>query len=42
MVQRTHYDGNICHLTGIVHCTLDEYAAMPTRASNDNSGCPIA
>jgi 2-polyprenyl-6-methoxyphenol hydroxylase-like FAD-dependent oxidoreductase len=31
MVHRTHYDGSISHVTGIVTITADDYEAMPTR-----------
>ncbi len=31
MVHRTHYDGQISHVTGIVTITAEEYEAMPTR-----------
>jgi len=31
MVQRTHYDGSVSHVTGIVNITAEEYAAMPSR-----------
>jgi 2-polyprenyl-6-methoxyphenol hydroxylase-like FAD-dependent oxidoreductase len=31
MVYRTHYDGRVSHVTGIVNITSDEYDAMPTR-----------
>jgi 2-polyprenyl-6-methoxyphenol hydroxylase-like FAD-dependent oxidoreductase len=31
MVHRTHYDGNVSHVTGIVNITADEYEAMPSR-----------
>ena len=29
MVQRTHYDGSVTHVTGIVNITAEEYEAMP-------------
>jgi hypothetical protein len=31
MVHRTHYDGSISHVTGIVSITAEDYAAMPPR-----------
>ena len=31
MVHRTHYDGSISHVTGIVNITADEFEAMPTQ-----------
>ena len=31
MVQRTHYDGSVTHVTGIVNITAEEYRAMPPR-----------
>ena len=31
MVSRTHYDGSVSHVTGIVNISADEYEAMPTR-----------
>ncbi len=31
MVHRTHYDGNISHVTGIVNITAEDYEAMPSR-----------
>ena len=31
MVHRTHYDGNVTHVTGIVHISAEEYEAMPSR-----------
>ena len=31
MVNRTHYDGSVSHVTGIVNISADEYEAMPTR-----------
>ena len=31
MVHRTHYDGSISHVTGIVNITAEDYAAMPPR-----------
>jgi 2-polyprenyl-6-methoxyphenol hydroxylase-like FAD-dependent oxidoreductase len=31
MVHRTHYDGRVSHVTGIVNISTDEYQAMPSR-----------
>ena len=31
MVHRTHYDGSVSHVTGIVNISAEEYEAMPTR-----------
>jgi 2-polyprenyl-6-methoxyphenol hydroxylase-like FAD-dependent oxidoreductase len=31
MVHRTHYDGSVSHVTGIVNITAGEYEAMPSR-----------
>ena len=31
MVHRTHYDGSISHVTGIVNISAEDYDAMPTR-----------
>ncbi len=31
MVNRTHYDGSVSHVTGIVNITAEEYDAMPPR-----------
>ena len=31
MVHRTHYDGSVSHVTGIVNISADEYEAMPAR-----------
>ena len=31
MVHRTHYDGAVSHVTGIVNITAEEYEAMPSR-----------
>jgi 2-polyprenyl-6-methoxyphenol hydroxylase-like FAD-dependent oxidoreductase len=31
MVHRTHHDGNVSHVTGIVNITAEEYEAMPSR-----------
>ena len=31
MVHRTHYDGSVSHVTGIVNITADEFHAMPSH-----------
>ena len=31
MVHRTHYDGSVSHVTGIVNISAEEFGAMPTR-----------
>jgi hypothetical protein len=31
MVQRTHYDGSVSHVTGIVNISAEEFEAMPSR-----------
>jgi 2-polyprenyl-6-methoxyphenol hydroxylase-like FAD-dependent oxidoreductase len=31
MVNRTHYDGSVSHVTGIVNISADDYEAMPSR-----------
>jgi 2-polyprenyl-6-methoxyphenol hydroxylase-like FAD-dependent oxidoreductase len=31
MVHRTHYDGSISHVSGIVNITAEDYEAMPSR-----------
>jgi len=31
MVNRTHHDGSVSHVTGIVNISADEYEAMPSR-----------
>ena len=31
MVQRTHYDGSVSHVTGIVNISAEEYEAMPSH-----------
>jgi 2-polyprenyl-6-methoxyphenol hydroxylase-like FAD-dependent oxidoreductase len=31
MVHRTHYDGSVSHVTGIVNITAEEFHAMPSR-----------
>ena len=35
MVQRTHYDGSVSHVTGIVNISADDYEAMPSRFDGD-------
>jgi len=31
MVHRTHYDGNVSHVTGIINISAEDYEAMPSR-----------
>ena len=31
MVHRTHYNGSVTHVTGIVHISAEEYGAMPSQ-----------
>ena len=31
MVQRTHYDGSVSHVSGIVNITAEDYESMPSR-----------
>jgi 2-polyprenyl-6-methoxyphenol hydroxylase-like FAD-dependent oxidoreductase len=31
MVHRTHYDGSVSHVTGVVNITAEDYEAMPSR-----------
>jgi hypothetical protein len=31
MVHRTHYDGSVSHVTGIVNISAEDYGAMPSR-----------
>ena len=31
MVHRTHYDGSVSHVTGIVNISAEEYEAMPSQ-----------
>jgi hypothetical protein len=31
MVQRTHYDGSVSHVSGIVNITAEDYESMPPR-----------
>jgi len=35
MVHRTHYDGSVSHVTGIVNITAEDYEAMPSRFDGD-------
>jgi 2-polyprenyl-6-methoxyphenol hydroxylase-like FAD-dependent oxidoreductase len=35
MVQRTHYDGSVSHVTGIVNISAGDYAAMPSRFNGE-------
>lgn len=35
MVSRTHYDGSVSHVTGIVNISADEFEAMPTRFDSE-------
>ena len=35
MVHRTHYDGSVSHVTGIVSISAEEYEAMPSRFDGD-------
>jgi 2-polyprenyl-6-methoxyphenol hydroxylase-like FAD-dependent oxidoreductase len=35
MVNRTHYDGSVSHVTGIVNITPEDYEAMPSRFDGD-------
>ncbi|MDN5850348.1 MAG: hypothetical protein L0H63_12060 [Nitrococcus sp.] len=35
MVHRTHYDGSVSHVTGIVNIAAEEYEAMPSRFDGD-------
>lgn len=44
MVHRTHYDGSVSHVTGIVNITAEEYEAMPFRFDNQwlHSNLPVA
>ncbi len=34
-VHRTYYDGNVTHVTGIVHITPEDYEALPPRFDGD-------
>ena len=44
MVQRTHYDRSVTHVTGIVNITAEEYEAMPSRFDGQwlRSNFPVA
>jgi hypothetical protein len=35
MVHRTHYDGNVSHVTGIVSISPEEFEAMPSRSDGE-------
>jgi 2-polyprenyl-6-methoxyphenol hydroxylase-like FAD-dependent oxidoreductase len=35
MVHRTHYDGNVSHVTGIVTISPEEFEAMPSRSDGE-------
>jgi 2-polyprenyl-6-methoxyphenol hydroxylase-like FAD-dependent oxidoreductase len=35
MVHRTHYDGNVSHVTGIVNISAEEFEAMPSRVDGE-------
>jgi 2-polyprenyl-6-methoxyphenol hydroxylase-like FAD-dependent oxidoreductase len=35
MVNRTHYDGGVSHVTGIVNISAEEFEAMPPRADGE-------
>jgi hypothetical protein len=35
MVHRTHYDGSVSHVTGIVNISAEEFEAMPTRVNGE-------
>ena len=35
MVNRTHHDGGVSHVTGIVNISADDYEAMPSRFDGD-------
>jgi hypothetical protein len=35
MVHRTHYDGSVSHVTGIVNISAEEFEAMPSRCDGD-------
>ena len=35
MVHRTHYDGSVSHVTGIVNISAEDYEAMPSRFDGD-------
>jgi len=35
MVHRTHYDGSVSHVTGIVNISAEDYEAMPSRFNGE-------
>jgi 2-polyprenyl-6-methoxyphenol hydroxylase-like FAD-dependent oxidoreductase len=35
MVHRTHYDGSVSHVSGIVNITAEDYEAMPSRIDGE-------
>jgi 2-polyprenyl-6-methoxyphenol hydroxylase-like FAD-dependent oxidoreductase len=35
MVHRTHYDGSVSHVTGIVNISAEEFEAMPSRVDGE-------
>jgi hypothetical protein len=35
MVHRTHYDGSVSHVTGVVNISAEEFEAMPSRFDGD-------
>jgi 2-polyprenyl-6-methoxyphenol hydroxylase-like FAD-dependent oxidoreductase len=35
MVHRTHYDGSVSHVTGIVNISAEEFEAMPSRCDGE-------
>ena len=35
MVHRTHYDGSVSHVTGIINISAEEFEAMPSRFDGD-------
>jgi hypothetical protein len=41
MVHRTHYDGRVSHVTGIVNISADEYQAMPSRSTASGFGATL-
>jgi len=36
MVHRTHYDGSVSHVTGIVNISAEDYEAMPSRFDGES------
>jgi hypothetical protein len=42
MVHRTHYDGSVSHVTGIVNISAEDYEAMPARFDGQwlRNNCP--